>query len=299
MPSNVLQQWVTEQGEFTARAATGVVAVEASRRRSLSGIAWDAETVVTAAEPLACANRITVHTGTESLAAEVIGLDLATDVAVLRARTSVPAPARTDSAALRAGQPVLVAGRDVGGAVVAWSHVQYLGPAWRSRRGGDIARGIRFAPALDAVLEGGGVFESGGRLCAMAVLGPRGRVLGIPAETVAGVVERVAHHGYLPQPYLGLRLQPVLLDEALRAQLERQRGPAVIVIGVDPESPAMLAGMVFGDLVLAVAGEPVATPIDVTRQIGRVAIGSPVAIELLRAGVRQFASVVIGERPRG
>jgi serine protease Do len=299
MQSTVLQQWATEASDFTARVAPGVVAVEASRRRRLSGIVWNAETVVTAAEPLACANRITVHTGTESLAAEVIGLDLSTDVAVLQVRNDLPAPARTDSAALRAGQTVLVAGRESGGPVAAWSHVQYLGPAWRSRRGGEIARRIRLEPALDAGLEGGGVFEPGGRLCAMAVLGPRGRVLGIPAETLAGVVERVARHGYLPQPYLGLRLQAVWLDETLRLQLERPRGPAIIVIGIDPGSPAATAGIVFGDLVLAVADETVATPIDVTRQIGRVAIGSTVAIELLRAGVRQQVSVVMGERPRG
>jgi S1-C subfamily serine protease len=133
----------------------------------------------------------------------------------------------------------------------------------------------------------------------MAVLGPRGRVLGIPTETLAGVVERVAHRGYLPQPYLGLRLQPVWLDETLRAQLGRQRGPAVIVVGVDPGSPATAAGMAFGDLVLAIAGETIETPIDVTRQIGPAAIGSPVAIDLLRAGARQRVSVVIGERPRG
>jgi S1-C subfamily serine protease len=299
MPSNVLQQWATEQSELTAQVATGVVAVEASRRRSLSGIAWNAETVVTAAEPLACANRVTVHTGTESLAAEVLGLDLSTDVAVLRVRSNLPAPARADSAVLRAGQPVLVAGRESGGPMAAWSHVQYLGPAWRSRRGGEIARRIRLEPALDAGLEGGGIFEPGGRLCAMAVLGPRGRVLGIPAETLAEVVERVARHGYLPQPYLGLRLQPVWLDETLRVQLERQRGPAIIVIGVDPGSPAATAGMVFGDLVLSVADETVETPIDVTRQIGRVPIGSAIAIELLRAGARQRLSVVTGERLRG
>jgi S1-C subfamily serine protease len=57
--------------------------------------------------------------------------------------------------------------------------------------------------------------------------------------------------------------------------------------------------MVFGDLVLSVADETVETPIDVTRQIGRVPIGSAIAIELLRAGVRQRLSVVTGERPRG
>ncbi|HEX7157281.1 MAG TPA: serine protease, partial [Burkholderiaceae bacterium] len=238
MPTSALQLWARERADLTERAAASVVAVEAPKGRPLAGIVWDDDTVVTAAEALAGASGAVVRGGGRTFDAALIALDLATDVALLRARTGLPPPARADSTALRAGQPVLLVGRDGAGEdagpLARWADVQQVGPAWRSRRGGEIARTIRFSLRLDAALEGGGIFDAGGALCAMAVPAPRGRALGIPVETLAAVASRVAQHGYLPQPYLGVRLQPVWLDDAQRAQLGRERAPAVIVTGVEP-----------------------------------------------------------------
>jgi hypothetical protein len=121
---------------------------------------------------------------------------------VLRVPSRLTVPTRGTSERLRAGQPVVLVGRDGAEPLAQWSDVQLVGPSWRSRRGGEIARTIRFSMRLDEALEGAGIFDATGALCAMAVPNARGRALGIPVETLAAVQARFAQYGYLPQPYL-------------------------------------------------------------------------------------------------
>jgi len=294
---NALQSWAQERADLVEQVAAAVVAIQTPKGRSLSGIVWDAETIVTAAENLT-ADQVVVRSASERLDAEVVALDLATDVAVLRVHSGLPAAARGTSERLRAGQPVALLGREATQVLAQWADIQLVGPSWRSRRGGDIARTIRFATRLDEALEGAGIFDATGALCAMAVPNPRGRALGIPVETLTAVQARVAQHGYLPQPYLGVRLQPVWLDETQRTELGRDRETAVIVTGVDPNSPAQTAGLVFGDLLLGVCGHAVHSPGAVAREIGATAIGSTLELDILRAGEKRQLSMTVGERPR-
>jgi serine protease DegQ len=297
MTSRLLKEWAAERRDLVVRSTSAVVGIERPRGRTFSGVVWDDETVVTAAEALSGALHVLVHAGAEPVDGEVIGVDLSTDVGVVRARTGLTPASRAAADSLHAGDTVVVAGREGGGPLVAWNHVEHVGPAWRSRRGGEISRAIRLAPALAESFEGAGVFDLEGKLTVMAVPGPRRRVLGIPVETIARVVAPVLEHGYLPQPFLGIRLQPVWLDEEIRARLGR-RGPGVIVTGIEPGSPAAAAGVLFGDLLLSVGGMEVEGPLQVSGSLGRASIGTSVELELLRAGARQQATVVIGERSR-
>jgi serine protease Do len=297
MPLRMLHELAAERQDLVARATASVVGIETPRGRTFCGVVWGAETIVTAAEALAGIDRVLVHAGAESLEGETSGVDLATDVGIVRVKSGLVAAPRAEVDSQSAGDFVVVVGRERGATLVSWNHVQHVGPAWRSRRGGDITREIRLASTLDASFEGAGVFDLDGDLVAMAVPGPRRRILGIPTETIANVVAPVLEHGYLPQPYLGIRVQPVWLDDDLRAQIGR-RGPGVIVTGVEPQSPAAAGGVRFGDLLLSICDTAVEGPLQLTGSVRRAAIGARVTLELLRAGARQQATVVIGERPR-
>ena len=107
---NALQSWAQERADLVEKAAAFAVAVQTAKGRSLSGIVWDAETVVSAAESLT-GDRVVVRSEVDRFDAEVAALDLATDVAVLRVRSGLALPARGTSATLRSGQPVLMVGR--------------------------------------------------------------------------------------------------------------------------------------------------------------------------------------------
>ncbi len=295
--NSALAEWATARRALAEHATLGVVGIDRGRGVRFSGIVWDSETLVTAAEVLHGADSVTVQTARDTLPAEIIACDFSVDVAVLRAKTGAPGISAANPASLFPGDDVLVAGRGSHSAsAVLWTHVEQVGPAWRSRSGGELERLIRLSPGLHPSLEGGGAFDLEGRLCAMAVRGPRRQTLGIPSETIERVVATVLQHGRLPLPYLGVRLQPVRLDESLQEQLARRGPDAAIVVGVEPESPAAAASVLFGDLILSVAGRPIESAIDLKIALSRIPLGSPVGLQVYRAGAKLDTTVVVRER---
>jgi serine protease Do len=296
--NSILGEWGAARRAVTERAALGVVGIDRGRGVRFSGIVWDSDTLVTAAEVLHGADSVSVQTAHGSVPAQILACDLSVDVAVLKAKTGAPGIAAAQPTKLAAGDDVVVAGRGRAGVMIVWSHAEQVGPAWRSRSGGELDRLITLSPRLHPALEGGGAFDVEGRLCAMAVRGPRDQTLGIPSETIERVVTTVLQHGRLPQPYLGVRLQPVALDEALRTQLARSDSDAAIVVGVEPASPAAAAGLVFGDLILSVSGQPIENGIDLQLALKRVPLGSTVNMQVYRAGALLDTVVTVRERSR-
>jgi S1-C subfamily serine protease len=298
MTMSALSDWQAARRALVEQACLCVVGIEHTRGRRCSGLVWNSDTVVTAAEAIQGAETVRVHATGDAVSGEIMAADLSVDVAVLKARTSAPGVSAAKPGALQPGDEVVIAGQKRGLPLVVWSHAQQIGPAWRSRSGGELPRLIRLAPELEPALEGGGVFDLDGHLCAMAVPGPRHQTLGIPAETIDEVVSTVLQHGRIPQPYLGVRLQPVYLDDQSREQLSRQGRTAVMVVGVEADSPAAAAGLLFGDLVLSIAGRPIDNAIDIRAALRPVPLGSPVNLGIYRAGAALDMTIVVRERSR-
>ena len=293
-----LSDWQAVRRALVEQVCLGVVGIEQARGRRCSGIVWDSDTVVTSAEAVQGADSVRVQTSGGAVGGEIIAADLSVDVAVVKVATGAPGVSAAMPGTLQTGDEVMIAGMKRGLPLVAWSHAQQIGPAWRSRSGGELPRLIRLAPGLENALEGGGVFDLEGRLCAMAVPGPRQQTLGIPAETLGNVISTVSQHGGIPQPYLGVRLQPVYLDDRLREQLSRQSRTAAIVVGVEADSPAAAAGVLFGDLLLSIAGRAIDSALDIRAALRSVPLGSPAGLRVYRAGTPVDATVVVRERSR-
>jgi len=296
---SALHTWADARAQLVARVSARAALIEAPRA-GFAGIVWGADTIVTAAEAVARSRclRVTVEGG-ELARAEPVGIDLATDVAVLRVPgVAVGSVEAGDSSALRAGDPVLVAGRDRRGLLAHWSSVAQVGPSWHSRRGGRLERWLRLA-GLEPELEGAGVFDLQGRLCAMAVLAPRRRVTGIPVETMTRIVGLIERHGYLPRPYLGLALRPVALEAQAGAALPepQARARALIVLGVDPGSPAAAAGVLLGDVLLRANGNVLEDSAVLSRWLQASDVGEALDLEILRAGQKHVLRLRSAERP--
>ena len=154
------------------------------------------------------------------------------------------------------------------------------------------------------------------RSCACAVGGvvvdPQGRIIGVatprfarfgaiavPAPTVNRVVDTLLQKGRIPRGYLGVGLQPVRLPDAIRKTLKRDDKTAAIVLEVEPESPAHKAGIVIGDIFVALAGHAVTRLEDVHGQLGADSIGKSLPLKFVRGGALQEASIVVGERAHG
>jgi len=105
--------------------------------------------------------------------------------------------------------------------------------------------------------------------------------------------------GRIPRGYLGVGLQPVRLPDALRRTLKRDDKTAAIVLEVEPEGPAHKAGILIGDIFVALAGQAVTRLEDVHGQLGAESIGKSLPLKFLRGGALQEASIVVGERAQG
>ena len=127
--------------------------------------------------------------------------------------------------------------------------VHSVGPAWHSRAGGRIDRRIALDIRLEGGEEGGPVLDAAGGLLGISTLGPRRRVLVIPAATVERVLEPLLTTGRIARGWLGAAVQPVLVPEALRAEAGQSLG--LMIIGVTRDGPAAQAGILMGDILIA------------------------------------------------
>ncbi|MGH7369170.1 MAG: S1C family serine protease [Candidatus Rokuibacteriota bacterium] len=281
------------------RAAPAVVAVHARRRLPSTGIHWRPGLIVTAEHTVRTDEGITVTMADgRSRPAVLAGRDPGTDLAVLR----VPDPdtgsvvaTPGDDAALKVGHMVLALGY---GPRASWGVISALGPAWRSWQGGEIDRLVRLDLVLYPGFSGGPLVDAAGRIVGLNTSGlARETRLALPATMVARVAEELLRKGHVSRGYLGLGMQPVRLPEPLRAQLRLGDGGLVVVM-VQPEGPAGRAGVLLGDVLVALDGMPVGDLDDVQARLGSNRVGAEIPAVVLRGGMRTEVRITVGEQPR-
>lgn len=278
------------------RAAPAVVAVHA-RRLPSTGIHWRPGIVVTAEHTVRTAEDITVTMADgRSLPAVLAGRDPGTDLAVLRVADAGSVVATLgDDAALKVGHMVLALGY---GPRASWGVISALGPRWRSWRGGDIDRLVRLDLVLYPGFSGGPLVDAAGRVVGLNTSGlARETRLALPVTMVTRVADELLQKGHVSRGYLGLGMQPVRLPEPLRAQLGLGDG-ALIVVMVEPSGPAARAGVLLGDVLVALDGEPVGDLEDVQARLGSDRVGAEIPAVVLRGGVRTELRITVGEQPR-
>jgi serine protease DegQ len=289
--------------QATDRAAATTVAIHTEARGSSSGVVWRAGVIVTVEHALRRDEEIraTLPDG-RTVPAALAGRDPSTDLAVLKCAEAVTAVTELGSVAgLKPGSLTLVIGRTrASGPVAALGVVSLVAPERRTWTGASLAPYLRLDVSLQPTAAGGAVVDAHGRVVGIAT--PRFARFGaiaIPAPAVNAVVDTLLQKGHIPRGYLGVGLQPVRLPEALRQSLQRSEKTAAIVLEVEPESPAHKAGIVIGDIFVALADHPVSRLEDVHAQLHGTAIGKPLALKFVRGGAVQEANLIVAERPRG
>ena len=268
--------------------APSLVSIQSSRARS-TGFSWRPGLIVAAENALAedGEHSIVAHDGASS-AARVVGRDPSTDIALLRIeRTDLP---KAPSTAMppTAGALAVVAGAREGAASAALGVVLFVGPQWRSLRGGVIDARIELDAALAGASEGGLALDASGQAFGMAVFGPRRRTLVIPMATIDRVADVLATKGRIARGYLGLGLQPVKLDDG---------GTGAMAISVEAKGPGAAAGVRQGDIIVGWNGEAVRGVHQLVRALGPDSVGASVKLTLRRAGEPIETMLAIGERP--
>lgn len=219
----------------------------------------------------------------------VVGVDRLSDLAVLRADGSTPAPATLGSAdTLVVGQLVVAVGNPLGLAgSVTTGVVSGLGRSLPARSGGSV-RIIEDVIQTDAALNpgnsGGALADASGRVVGVstAVAGV-GLGLAVPINrTTMRIVSTLLADGRVRRAFLGVATAPAPLPPTLAERLGQQRG--VRIVHVEPASPAAQAGLRPGDVLVSVASEPVRDAQGIQRRMFAEAIGQPLPITTFRNG---------------
>jgi S1-C subfamily serine protease len=216
---------------------------------------------------------------------QVVGADPLSDLAVLRANGDTPEPAELGEAdQLVVGQLVVAVGNPLGlaGSVTA-GVVSALGRSLPAR-GRVIEDVIQTDAALNPGNSGGALADADARVVGIntAVAGV-GLGMAVPVNsTTRRIITTLMADGRVRRAYLGLAMVPGPVPAAWRERLGRKTG--LLIAQVVGGGPAERAGLRAGDLLLTVAGKPVAVSQDLQRLMFAEAIGQPLAITVMRNG---------------
>lgn len=282
---NTIETWSKSLRQLVQSWADRVVVVQNDDGPPASGVAWRKGYIVTADEAVGDHVRITDRHGRE-LAAELVGRDPSTDIALFKA--DIEAPPLDPAEIVEPGDFALAIGRGSTSQLVASGVVTETGGEWRSSLGGTIERKIRLDLALPRRAHGGAIIDATGRFIGLAAFGPRRSAIVIPAETVTRIADRLAASGTIRRGYLGVQLHPLRDD---------QRRAGAIVVKLEKDGPGAAAGLLVGDSIVSWNGEPVVGVREIFRQLGPGSAGTKVTLGILRAQQPAVIDIVIGERP--
>src|SRR5919202_6892462 len=236
-----------------------VVQVNGRRRRSASGVIYASNMVLTASHVLEREEDLTVgtHDG-RTLPARLVGRDPSTDLAVLRvedlnadAATPAEGNARIGQLALAVGSPSRGEGPRASLGVVS-----SVGGPLRTWRGPRLERYIQTDATAYPGFSGGPLIDARGNVLGIMTAGwARGAALAIPADVAWRVAKTLEERGSVKRGYLGILSQPVRLPEGQRTGLTQRGG--LLVVGVEDDSPAGRGGVLLGDILATLDGQPV------------------------------------------
>ena len=234
----------------------------------------------------------------EELAAELIGRDPNTDIALLKvqADAALPHVPFGDSEAMRVGDWVMAMGNPLGqGFSVSVGVVS----ARERALSGTYDDYIQTDAAINRGNSGGPLFNMNGEVIGVntAILSPTGGSIGIgfamSASVVTSVVDQLREFGETRRGWLGVRIQDVNEDIAENLGLAEARGAIVTDV---PEGPAMDAGVEVNDVILSFNGEEIQDTRELVRVVGDSGVGETVRMLVFRDGETQTLLVTLGRR---
>jgi S1-C subfamily serine protease len=230
--------------------------------------------------------RVTLGDGRE-LEAQHVGDDPETDLAVLRVDAPDLVSARLgESRTLRVGQLVVAIGNPYGfQATVTAGVVSALGRSLRSDHGTLIDNLIQTDAALNPGNSGGPLVTAHGDVIGVntAIIAPaQGLCFAIAISTAIYVAGRLIRDGRITRGRIGMAGQTTPIRRRVVRYFDLPLETGVLVAGVEPGSPARRAGLLPGDLIVAVDDAPLPDVDALHRTLTEATIGRPLALKVVR-----------------
>ena len=275
----------------------------AEKRNNLgSGVIMDARGyLLTNAHVIRNADEIlvTLYDGRQG-SAEVVGVDVDTDLAVLKiAMENLHVAPTGDSSRVKVGDVVLAIGNPYDfGQTVTQGIVSATG---RNRVG--ITTFVNFIQTdadINPGNSGGALVSALGKLIGIntAIIsssgGSQGIGLAIPTNLALDVLQQIIEYGHVIRGWIGIEAQIVPQDIRDAAGLDES---GILVAAVLNGSPADQAGIMPGDIMTRIDGKPLYNPRATINMISQVKPGTSMELELLRGWNTRTVEVLVAERP--
>jgi S1-C subfamily serine protease len=315
-PPGAVAQGDASTVRLVERVRDGVVLVTVERgRRGVTGSGFmvdDEGFLVTNEHVVAGGGSVSIQAEGASgpIAAEVVGADPATDVALLkipRDDAGALEPLRLgDDGSVRVGEPVIAVGAPFGleGTVTA-GIVSALDRNLRAPSGFTIDGAIQTDAPIDRGNSGGPLIDADAKVIGInsRVRAGGGRLgYAVPIDTAEEVVEAMRENGAVRTPFIGVATVPV--SPVLAGVLGLSAEHGLLVRSVAPGGPADRAGLraagpgrAGGDVIVSVDGQAVREPRDTAVAVEDREAGDRISIEIVRGRRRVRLRLTLAEPP--
>jgi S1-C subfamily serine protease len=229
----------------------------------------------------------------------MIGADSETDIAILKVEPDrLTAISIGDSRTLQVGDFVVAIGNPFGlGQTATFGIVSALGRTGLGIEGYEDF--IQTDASINPGNSGGALVDLTGRLVGIntAILSQNGGSIGvgfaIPVEMVNGIAKQLIVYGRASHGALGVVVEDLEPDRALAVG----DGSGALVSQVHPRSAAAKAGIQYGDVIIALDGQPVTSSSQLRSTIGQKQPGTAVQLSLLRNGRQRLVTTTLDRLP--
>jgi len=237
-----------------------------------------------------------------SFSARVLGDDPDTDLALIRIEEDamLPAVRLGNSKKLRPGEIAIAIGNPLGfDASVTAGVISALGRSLRSKSGRLIEDVIQTDAALNPGNSGGPLVSSQGAVIGIntaIISGAQGICFAVASNTASFVLGELVAHGRVRRAYLGIGAGTVPLPRRIVLRLGLTQRMGTVVSAVEAGSPADHAGLLTGDILLAIDGIPITGVDDLVRLLDAEKIDRTIPLDVLRRSDRRRFWVALRER---
>ncbi|HVP22021.1 MAG TPA: trypsin-like peptidase domain-containing protein [Anaerolineaceae bacterium] len=278
-------------GQFT-------VQVNGRRRMPSSGIVYKSNLIITANHTVEREDDITVaFSGEKTFSARIAGRDPARDLVLLRLSEGSASPASVSEVTPNIGLPALAVARpDASSLEASFGIIRAIGGPVRTGRGGMLEKYLRAEVNPYPGFSGGPLIDLDGNLLGMNTSGfSMGSLVTIPVDIIWKMAANLAEHGSVRRGYLGIRSQPVNLSDANQSVLNRTQENGLLLVGIEAGSPAASAGLIVGDILVSIEGQPVSSHDTLQSHLSSDLVGKSITVGILRGGQSHDVTVTVGE----
>jgi S1-C subfamily serine protease len=221
--------------------------------------------------------------------ARALGRDPDTDLAVLRGETgeTLPIARLANSKSVRQGQIAIAIGNPLGfQSTVTAGIVSAVGRSLRAQSGRLIGDVIQTDAALNPGNSGGPLVNSAGQIIGIntaVIMGAQGICFSVASNTALHALTQILAHGRVRRARIGIVAEQTPLPPRLAYKAGLAQSSAVRVREVQEGSPAALAGLRVGDIVVRLDAEIVTGVDDLFRMLDERRIDKEVAITVVRS----------------